>query len=188
MSCAVGGVAGTADRGLAELPRMTAEPSLVYETFGCPAEWQAPVLEIIYRLNSSFRKNRRSLLVDQIIPSLDRIKGVPFGIVLFHISQSRSDSTLRGTCVAAHGVQFRKNRSPATPAAGDLAGLQCGVEPGPPRTHDDDIKRVCQRSLSSPSNIRKNIMKILTKSKSAPFKKPAVLNLNEFWFFFCYVY
>ena len=65
--------------------------------------------EIVYGLYRLFCEDECRVLIHEIIPALDRVEGVPFGFVLFHVAQRGADSSLGRARVAPDGVNFRKN-------------------------------------------------------------------------------
>jgi len=120
----VRGVAGPAHGRLAEIPGVSAEPSLIDAPVGCTVEGQSPVFEIVHGLHGLLRKDDRRVLVHEIVPALDRVEGMPFGFVLFHIAQRGADSSLGRTRVAPDGVNFRKNGGFRF-----FTGLESGIQP-----------------------------------------------------------
>jgi len=85
MTGPVRSITGSPDRCLTEVPSMSPEPPLVDEPIRRTAERQALVFKLVDSLDSVFCENNGSILVGEIVSPLDRVKGMPFGFVLFEV-------------------------------------------------------------------------------------------------------
>jgi hypothetical protein len=131
MARSVGSVAGSFYRGLAEITRVPAKPALINPPVCSAAERQTPVLKIVHSLNSLFGHKDCCLLIDEVIPSFNRIEGMPLGFVFFDVSQCRPDTALSGTGMRADRIQFGQN--------GGFCLLTCfqgSVQPGSTSAYD----------------------------------------------------
>ena len=137
MSGPVSGITGATHRRFAKVAGMTAEAALVDAALGCPVEWQAPVFQIVDRLDGFLRQDVGRLLVDQIIAALDGIKGMPFGLVFLDIAQSGADPALGGAGMAANRIEFGENCCLRL-----LTGLKRGIEPGAAGADNDRVKLI----------------------------------------------
>ncbi len=86
MPGAVGGVAGPPDGGLAEVPRVAAEPSLIDPPVLGAVEGQAAVLEFVDGPHRVLREDGRRLLIDEVVAAFDRIEGMPLGLIGLHVA------------------------------------------------------------------------------------------------------
>jgi len=102
----VRGVAGPSHERFSEIPGVPAEPSLIDASVGCTVEGQSPVLEIVHGLHCLFRKDERRVLIHEIVPAFDRVEGMPFGFVLFHVAQRGADPSLGRARVTPDGINF----------------------------------------------------------------------------------
>ena len=83
---AVGGVAGPADGGLAEVPRVAAETSLIDPPVLGAVKGQAAILKFVDRPHRVLSEDRRRLLIDEVVAAFDRIEGMPLGLIRLHIA------------------------------------------------------------------------------------------------------
>lgn len=134
---AVGGVAGTADGGLAVVGGVAAEPTLVDLAFGRAVERQAHVLEVDDGVDRLFREDLRGILVDEVVAALDGVERVPLPRVLFDVRERCGHPALSGARVRARGVQLRDDGG-----AGARARLDRGAHTGAACAHDHDVELV----------------------------------------------
>jgi hypothetical protein len=102
----IGRITGAPNRCFSEVSCMSSESPLIDFAFGRSAKRQSSVFQIVYGLNGFFSKDDCCRLVYQIISPFDRIECVPFGLILFDISQGSTDPTLCGTGMASYRVEF----------------------------------------------------------------------------------
>ena len=86
---AVGRVAGPANRSLAVVAGVAAEPALVDATLGRAVERQAEVLELDHRVDRLAAHDLGRGLVDEVVAALHRVEGVPLPRVLFDVGRAR---------------------------------------------------------------------------------------------------
>ena len=84
---AVGGVAGPPHRGFAMIASVAAEAALVNLALGGAVERQPHLLQVQYGVDGLFGHHLGSVLVDQVVPALDGVEGVPLPVVLFDVGQ-----------------------------------------------------------------------------------------------------
>ncbi len=132
---AVGGVAGPADRGLAVVASVAAEAPLVDLALGGAVEGQAHVLEVDDRVDGLLREDLRGVLVDEVVAALDRVVGVPLGVVLFDVREGGGHAALRGAGVGSGRVELRDD---ADPRLGPALGLGRGDRGAHARTTGPD--------------------------------------------------
>ena len=104
MAGSISCIAGTAHWPFAEIAGVSAEAPLIDAAVGCAVEGQAAVLQIVNRLDRLLGQDVHRLLVCKVIAALDGIEGMPFGLILLDIAQSRADSPLGGAGMAANWV------------------------------------------------------------------------------------
>ena len=103
---AVGGVARAAHRPLAEVARVAAEAALIDLAVLGAVEGQAPVLQVVDRVDRLARQHLGGVLVDQIVAALDGVEHVPLPVVFFLVAQRRGDAALRRAGMRARGVEL----------------------------------------------------------------------------------
>src|SRR5690606_10744877 len=92
---AVGGVAGAAYGGFAEVARVPPEASLADLALLVAAERHAVVLQLDDGARRVFAHDLDGVLVAQVIAALGGVEGVPEPVVLFLVPQRRPDAALR---------------------------------------------------------------------------------------------
>jgi hypothetical protein len=102
----VGRVARALDRRLAMVPRVAAEPPLVDPTVRRPVERQAPVLELVDRVDRFLGHELCGRLVDEVVAALDRVERVPLGVVLLDVRERGADAALGRPGVRARRVEL----------------------------------------------------------------------------------
>ena len=137
----VGGIAGATNRCLAVVPRVAAEAPLVDEPLRSAVEGQAQVLEVADGLHRIPAHDLRRVLVDEIVPALDRVPPVPLPVVLLGVAQRGAHPTLGCPGVGSGGVQLGNDPDP--PALAEAAPqLEGGVQPGSPRPNHHRVEEV----------------------------------------------
>ncbi len=106
----VGGEAGPADRPLAEVAGVAAEPALVDLAVGRPVERQAHVLELDHRLDRLAGEHLGRVLVGQVVTALDGVEHVPLPVVLLEVAERGTDTALGGAGVGAGRVELGQDR------------------------------------------------------------------------------
>jgi len=151
----VAGIARTADRRLAEVPRVAAEAPLVDPAVRRAVEGQAAMLEVDDGLDRLFGQDERRALVDEIVAALDRVEGVPLGPVLFDIAQGGADPALGRSRVGAEGMDFRQDGRPDA-----MARPQGGVKAGPSGADDHGVMLV-EHELARAAHVSRRFGKSL---------------------------
>ena len=137
----VGGEARAADRRLAVVAGVAAEPALVDLAVGRPVERQAHVLQLDDRLDRLARQDLGRVLVDQVVAALDRVVHVPLPVVLLLVAEGGADAALGGAGVGAGRVQLGQDRG-LDAVAGQL---ERGPQAGAAGADDDRLVVVDRR-------------------------------------------
>ena len=144
VSGAVGRVARATNGRLAVVARVSAEATLINLAFGCAVERQTHVFEVDDRVDGFLRENLSRVLIDEVVATLDRVKGVPFPAVFLDVGQSRSHSTLGGTGVRSRGVELCDDSG---------LGLGCSFNGGahsrPASSNDDHVVLVVVHAIDN---------------------------------------
>ncbi len=90
----VGGVARAPYGFVGDIVGVPAKGTLGDATIRRARERQAHMLQLIYRLGRLFAHKGDHILVAQVVAALDRVEGVPLGVVLLDVPQRRADTTL----------------------------------------------------------------------------------------------
>ena len=97
-------VACAAHSSLTVVTGVTAEAALVNAAFGGSVEGKTHLFQVEHSVNSFLSHDFCCVLVDQVVATLDGVKGVPLPVVLFNVSQSGAHATLCRAGVGAGGV------------------------------------------------------------------------------------
>src|SRR5690606_18464647 len=73
----------------------------------------------------------------QVVTALDRVEGVPLGVILAHVAQGRPDATLRRARVGARRVELRAHGDRDVRVLGRIAR---GHEARAPGAHHHDAE------------------------------------------------
>ncbi len=114
---AVGGVAGSAYRGLAVVAGVPAEAALVDAALGGAVERHPHFLQVQHRVDGFLAHDLDRVLVGEIVAALDGVEGVPFPVVVFDVGQRRAHAALGSAGVAAGRVELGQHRR-AHPGSG----------------------------------------------------------------------
>ncbi len=90
----VGGVAGPFDRRLSKVTGMPAKCPLGDLPLLGPVEGDTQVLQLINSSRGIFSQNFDGILITQIVAALDRVKHVPFPIILLLVTQGSTNPPL----------------------------------------------------------------------------------------------
>ena len=142
---AVGGVAGPANRRLAVVAGVAAEPALVDASLRGPVERHAHLLEVEDGVDGLLAHDLDRVLVGEVVATLDGVEGVPLPVVLFDVGQRGAHAALRCAGVAAGGIELGQHGG-----AHSRTGLDGGAHPGAAGAHDDDVVAVLQTHRRSP--------------------------------------
>ncbi len=137
MAGAVGGVARAAHRPLAEVARVAAEAALVDLAVVGAVEGQAPVLQIVDRVDGLARQHLGGILVRQVVATFDGVEHMPLPVVFFLVAQRRRHAALRRAGVRARGIELADDGD-----AGVVRELHRGHQARAARADDHDIKLV----------------------------------------------
>ena len=102
----VGRVAGAADGRLAVVAGVAAEAALVDQALVGPVEGQAQVLELDDGVDRVAAHHLGRVLVDQVVPALDRVEPVPLPVVLLDVGQGGAHASLGGPGVRPGGIEL----------------------------------------------------------------------------------
>ena len=132
---AVCGVAASADWPLAVVARVPAEAALVNLAVGGSIEWEAHALQFDHRGDGLTCQHFSGILIGKIVTTLDGVEHVPLPVVLFYISEGRTDTTLCRTGVRTGWIQLGQDGS------GDsfTGELECSPEACAASAHNDGI-------------------------------------------------
>ena len=101
---AVGGMTGTLDRFAGHVIGVAAEVALQDAPFGGAVKRQAHVFKFQHRINGFVAHKLDGILIAEVIRTFDRVVGVPFGMVLFGVAESRADAALGGPSMRTRGI------------------------------------------------------------------------------------
>ena len=138
MAGAVGGVAGALHGGLAVVPRVAAEPTLVDLAVGRPVEREAHPLEVQYRVDRFLAHDVDGVLVREEVATLHRVERVPLPRVLFDVRERRAHPALCGARVGPGGVELGDDCRLAP-----LAGFESGSQARSTGADDDGVVLMC---------------------------------------------
>ena len=146
MAGAVGGVAGAAHRGLAEVASVATKAALVDPAVRCPVKGETHVFEFEHGVDRLAGEDLGGVLVDQVVSPLDRVEHVPLPVVFFGVAQGGADAPLGGARVGAGRIELGDDRD--VRLAGQLDG---GHESGAACSDDDGVEAMvghgCESSL-----------------------------------------
>ncbi len=145
---AVGGIAGAAHRPLAEVARVAAEAALVDLAVLGAVEGQAPVLQIVDRVDGLARQHLGGVLVHQVVATLDGVEHVPLPVVFFLVAQRRRDAALRRAGMRARGIELADDGD-----AGVVRELHRGHQSRAARADDHHVKLVIVHAAIPPGNL-----------------------------------
>jgi hypothetical protein len=144
VACAVGGVTRPADRRLAVVTGVPAEPALVDAALGGAVERHPHLLEVEHRVDGFLAHDLDGVLVSEVIAALDGVKGVPLPVVLFDVRQGRAHAALGRAGVAAGRVELGQHRG-----AHPWTGLDRRAHARAAGADDDDVVAMLNNHLSS---------------------------------------
>ena len=98
-----------AKAGLAYARSGISEAALSNFAVRCPVKGEPHVLQGIDRIDRLLTHHVHSVLIGQIVATLDRVKGVPFPHILLEVAQGCSNAPLGCAGVGAGGVQLAEN-------------------------------------------------------------------------------
>ncbi len=107
MAGAVGGIAGAPDGAFAIVARVPAEAALVDAAIGHAIEGQAPMFQVIHRVDGFAGQHLGGVLVREVVATLHGVEHVPFPVIFFDVAQRGSYAALRRASVRACGIEFR---------------------------------------------------------------------------------
>ena len=113
---------------------VAAEAALVDLAVGRSIERKAPVLQLDHRVDRFPAHEDRGRLIDQVVATFDRVEGVPFGVVLLHVSERGAHASLGRPRVRTGGVQLRHDARPDR-----SGGLESGSKAGPAGSDDHRV-------------------------------------------------
>ena len=102
---------------------------------GRAVEGQAHVFQFENGLDGLLAHELDGILVAEVIGALDRVVGVPFGVVFFEIAERRANAALRRAGVRAGGIQFADDG-----CLGGRGGVQTRHQTRAARADDDHFK------------------------------------------------
>ena len=97
-------VACAAHSGLTVVTGVATEAALVDAAFGGSVEGKTHLFQVEHSVDSFLSHDFCCVLVNQVVATLDGVKGVPLPVILFNVSQSGAHATLCSTGVGAGGV------------------------------------------------------------------------------------
>src|SRR5665648_1014182 len=133
-SGAVGGVAGPANRGLAVVAGVPAEPPLVDQAVRGPVERQPHVLQVQHRVDRLAGHHLSGVLVHQVVAALDGVERVPLPVVLLDVAEGGAHPALGRAGVRPGGVELAEHGR-----AGPGGRLERRPHPRTPGADDDDV-------------------------------------------------
>ncbi len=160
----VGRKAGPPDGRLTVVAGVPAETPLVDLALRRAVERQAHVLELYHGLDRFTGQHLGGVLVDQVVPALDRVEHVPLPVVLLEVAESGADTALGRSRMGAGWIELRQNgrvdaltgefeRSPQARSAGaDNKGIERVVH-GLGRRHSDKDDDRAHREEHHPDQI-----------------------------------
>ena len=138
MTGAVGCVAGTANGSFTVVAGVTTKSTLVDPAFGCAVEGETHFLEVKNCIDCFFAHDFGGILINEVVTTLDGVKGVPFPVVFFDICQGRAHATLGSTRVGPGGVELGEYGGART-----SAGLKSRAHAGATGAHYHNIVNMC---------------------------------------------
>jgi hypothetical protein len=85
---------------------MASKTTLIYFAVRRPAKWESPILKVIHSLNRFFRQDEGSVLVHEVIASLDRVKSMPFRFVFLDVAKGRANPPLGSPGMTPYGIKL----------------------------------------------------------------------------------
>src|SRR5699024_11100043 len=137
--------AGAAHGGFPVVTGVTAEAALVDAPLGGAVEGQAHLLQVEDGVDGLLGHHLRGVLVNEVVPTLDGVEGVPFPVVILHVRQRGAHSPLRSPRVGAGGVELGDDGG-----ARPFRGFQGRAHAGATGANDDDVVAVCLHYCVSP--------------------------------------
>ncbi len=139
---AVGRVARALDGPLTVVGGVSAEAPLVDQSLRGPIERETPSLELVDRVDGLLGQDLGGGLVHEVVATLHRVEGMPFGVVLLDVAERGADAALGSTRVGSGGVELRDHGR--LHAAGRL---DRGSEPCAAGADDHGVVRVGGRHV-----------------------------------------
>ena len=102
-------IAGAPNRSLAVVAGVATKAALINSALGCAVEGEPHFLEVKNRIDCFFAHDFGSILVNQIVATLDRVECVPLPVIFFDICQRSTHATLGSTGVGSRGVKLGEN-------------------------------------------------------------------------------
>ena len=118
-------VACAAHGSLTVVAGVATEAALVDAALGGSVEGKTHLLQVEHGVDGFLSHNFCRVLIDQVIATLDGVKGVPLPVVLLDVGQSGTHTALRRTGVGTGRVKLGQNRG-----ADSLACLNSGTHTG----------------------------------------------------------
>ena len=131
---AVGGVARATDGCFSVVTRMATKSTLVDLAVRRAVERETHVLEIDDRVDCFAREDLGSILVNEVVATLDGVERVPLPRVFFDVGQCRGHSALRRSRVRTRRVQLGDDRRLCVGGRFDGRAHSCAT-----RAHNDNV-------------------------------------------------
>src|SRR5699024_10387613 len=141
----VRGVAGAAHGGLPVVTGVPAEAALVDPPLRGAVERQAHLLQVEDGVDGLLGHHFRGVLVNEVVPTLDGVEGVPFPVVVLYVRQRGAHHTLGRDRVGAGGVEIGDDGG-----ACPFRGFQGRAHAGATGANDYDVVAVCLHYCVSP--------------------------------------
>src|SRR5471030_533403 len=123
-------------RLFAEMGRVAAEWTLINGAIRVAVEWHAEVFQFVHDLRCFTAHEFDSILVAQIVATLDGVEHMPEPVVFGHVAERRTDTALRRNCVRAG----RENLGQDSDVQTGFSQLQRRAHAGTAGANDHRIK------------------------------------------------
>ena len=144
MPGAIGGITGPRHRFAGDIIGVPAKRPLGDAPICGAREGQAHMFQFINRLHCLLAHKLDGILVAEVIAAFDRIESMPFGMILFDISQGRPYPALGGAGMRTAWIQLAEHSR-----AGCAGGIQSRHQTSAPTSHDNYIKLMVVAHKSS---------------------------------------